>query len=264
MSPTTPDPDPDPTSFGAVDPPREWTDGAEGVRTVAAFDFDGTLSSRDNFVRFVHLVAGTADTAKAMAAAAPTLLASRRDPALRDAAKAELLRRTLRGRSEAHLRDLGARFARLVVARHLNPHVRERLDDHRAAGHELVIVSASLTCYLEPAAALLGVPTVLATAMEVGPDGRLTGELAGPNVRGPEKAARLDAWLGGAAAVVHAYGDSAGDAELLARADHPYKVGRAGRIPAPTSEHAARIPPSAPERPDRPGKSTTGPPEAPR
>ena len=35
------------------------------TRTVAAFDFDGTLSSRDNFLRFVRLVAGTADTARA-------------------------------------------------------------------------------------------------------------------------------------------------------------------------------------------------------
>jgi phosphatidylglycerophosphatase C len=201
-------------------------------RTVAAFDFDGTLSARDNFTRFVRLVAGTADTAKAAAAAAPALLAARRDPTQRDVAKAVLLRATMRGRRDAYLRDLGARFARLVVAEHLNPHVVQRLEAHRRAGHELVIVSASLTCYLDPAAERLGIPTVLATAMEVGPDGRWTGELAGPNVRGPEKAARLDAWLGDTDAVVFAYGDSHGDSELLARADHPVLVDGKGRVPA--------------------------------
>lgn len=201
------------------------------MRTVAAFDFDGTLSSRDNFMRFVKLVAGRRDTAKAVAAAAPALLAARRDPSRRDEAKAVVLRATMRGRTDAYLRDLGARFARAVVTEHLNPAVLERLEAHRVAGHEPVIVSASLTCYLEPAAALLGIPTVLATEMEVGPDGRLTGEMAGPNVRGPEKAARLDAWLAGAPAVVYAYGDSHGDTELLARADHPVLVDRKGRVP---------------------------------
>jgi len=202
------------------------------VRTVAAFDFDGTLSSRDNFMRFVRLVAGTADTAKAVAMAAPALVAARRDPSQRDTAKAIVLRHTLRGRSDEYLRDLGRRFARLVVAEHLTPPVVERLAAHRTAGHDLVIVSASLTWYLEPAAELLGIPTVLATTMAVGVDGRCTGELAGPNVRGPEKAARLDDWLAGAPAVVYAYGDSHGDTELLARADRPFLVDRRGRLPA--------------------------------
>lgn len=201
------------------------------MRTVAAFDFDGTLSSRDNFLRFVRLAAGTATTARALAAAVPTAIASRRDPAQRDVAKAVVLRATMRGRPATAVRDLGARFARTVVADHLHPEIAERLEEHRRAGHELVIVSASLTCYLEPAAAALGVPTVLATDLAVGPDGRLTGELAGPNVRGPEKAARLDAWLAGAPARVWAYGDSTGDRELLARADHPCLVDRRGRLP---------------------------------
>jgi phosphatidylglycerophosphatase C len=72
---------------------------------------------------------------------------------------------------------------------------------------------------------------VLATEMEVGPDGRLTGAIAGANVRGPEKARRLDEWLGGRGAVVYAYGDSEGDDDLLARADHPVRVDRRGRLP---------------------------------
>ncbi|MFM8303099.1 MAG: HAD-IB family hydrolase [Actinomycetota bacterium] len=201
------------------------------MRTVAAFDFDGTLSSRDNFLRFVRLVAGTPATAGAMAAAAPTLLRTRRDPTQRDVAKAIVLRRTMGGRSHTDVGGLGARFAREVVHRHLHSQVLGRLEAHRAAGHELVIVSASLTAYLEPAAALLGIGTVLATDLEVDTDGTLTGEIAGANVRGPEKARRLDAWLAGSSATVYAYGDSHGDAEMLARADHAVLVDGRGRIP---------------------------------
>ena len=229
------------------------------TRALAAFDFDGTLSSRDNVLAYLRIVAGTRDLARAIAAVAPALLAARRDPSQRDVAKAVVLRRTLAGRREDYLRDLGARYARLVVLEHLHSDVVARLDAHRAAGHDLVLVSASLRLYLDPIAELLEVPNVLATAMEVAPDGRLTGELAGANVRGPEKARRLDEWIaqsprsparrqqdaqdGETAAggedggvVVYAYGDSDGDRELLARADHPIRVDRYGRLPYWTPE----------------------------
>ena len=193
---------------------------------VACFDFDGTLSTRDNFLPFLRIIAGTRDLARAIATAAPALAAARRDPSQRDAAKAIVLRGTVAGRSDAYLRDLGARYARLVVAEHLAPDVVARFDDHRAQGHEVVLVSASLHVYLDPIAELLGADAVLATALEVDTDGRCTGEIAGANVRGIEKVRRLDTWLDGREVVIHAYGDSAGDDELLARAHHGTRVRR--------------------------------------
>jgi phosphatidylglycerophosphatase C len=80
--------------------------------------------------------------------------------------------------------------------------------------------------YLDPIAELLGADAVLATALEVDTDGRCTGEIAGANVRGLEKVHRLDEWLAGRDVVIHAYGDSSGDDELLARADHGIRVDR--------------------------------------
>jgi len=194
--------------------------------TVAAFDFDGTLSTRDNFLPYLRIVAGTRALARAIAAAAPALAASRRDPLQRDIAKAIVLRGTLAGRSEAYLRDVGARFARLVVAQHLARDTMARLEAHRTDGHAIVLVSASLHVYLDSIAELLGVDAVLATALEVDADGRCTGEIAGANVRGIEKVRRLDEWLAGRDLVVHAYGDSSGDDELLARAHHGIRVDR--------------------------------------
>ena len=58
----------------------------------------------------------------------------------------------------------------------------------------------------------------------------LTGRMDGENVRGPEKARRLDEWIAlelpGAAPFVWAYGDSSGDKELWARADRSVRFGR--------------------------------------
>ena len=82
-----------------------------------------------------------------------------------------------------------------MIARHLRGEAVERADWHRTQGHRLVIVSASLAAYLRPIAERLRFDAVLATELEVGDDGRLTGRMDGANVRGPEKARRLDEWL---------------------------------------------------------------------
>ena len=59
-------------------------------------------------------------------------------------------------------------------------------------------------------------------------DGELFGDgLDGANCRASEKVRRLDAWMDAVGlrdATVWAYGDSVGDREMLARADHPLLV----------------------------------------
>ena len=70
----------------------------------------------------------------------------------------------------------------------------------------------------------LGPDHVISCSLETDPAGLVTGRLLGGNVRGPEKANRLRAWLGGDSVELWAYGDSSGDDELLAMADHPTRV----------------------------------------
>lgn len=110
----------------------------------------------------------------------------------------------------------------------------EQVAWHRAEGHELVIVSASLRTYLDPFAAAHGFDHVIAVELEADDEGVLTGQLARPNVRGPQKAVRLTEWMGDdPAELLWAYGNSSGDAELLAMADVPVWV--AGRKRATTA-----------------------------
>jgi phosphatidylglycerophosphatase C len=193
------------------------------LRRVAAFDFDKTLSTRDNVLPFVRLAVGTARLGAGLVRCSPRLVAAALDSRRRDAAKAALVRHTLTGYDEAALERVARQFADDVCAAHLRPDVVERLDWHREQGHETAIVSASFRDYLEPVARALGVDAVLATELEVRA-GKLTGRLLGANVRGAEKVRRLDGWLGPGDVELWAYGDSRGDDELLARADHPVRV----------------------------------------
>jgi phosphatidylglycerophosphatase C len=201
----------------------------QGERVVAAFDFDKTISTRDNVVPFLRAVVGRTRLTQALLAISPRLIGAALDDERRDTAKVALVRRTVAGYDAGRIARVAAEFADDVVARHLRPDVVERVAWHRNQGHELVIVSASFTSYLDPIAARLGFAAVLATELAVGNDGRLTGELVRPNVRGAEKVRRLDEWLGATAsdagpAFVWAYGDSSGDRELLASADQGVRV----------------------------------------
>ena len=198
----------------------------EQVDVVAAFDFDGTLSPRDNVVPFLRWVAGSRATAEAFAGASTRLVRAGRARWSRNEVKVELVRRLLGGRDAADVDAVSRLFAEEILQRHLRPEAVERADWHRTQGHRLVIVSASFATYLRPVAERLRFDAVLATELEVGDDGLLTGELAGANVRGAEKARRLDQWLDGSSAFVWAYGDSSGDRELWARADRAVRLGR--------------------------------------
>jgi len=201
-----------------------------GERVIAAFDFDKTISTRDNVVPFLRALVGPARLTRTLLAISPRLARAALDDERRDAAKVALVRRTLTGYDAGRVTAVAAGFADEVVARHLRPDVVERVTWHRNQGHELVIVSASFTSYLDPIAARLGFAAVLATELAVGDDGTLTGELLRRNVRGAEKVRRLDEWLGAGPAFVWAYGDSSGDRDLLARADQGIMVGgRRGR-----------------------------------
>lgn len=199
-------------------------------RRIAAFDFDGTLTRHDTLLPFLVHACGRRAVADALARVAPVAARARtgRGPAHvhpRDAGKEALVHRLLAGREAAWLTDAGAAFARTLPGR-LRREMVDQLRWHQGQGHEVVLVSASLRAYLEPFAADQGIDHVIAVGFEVDGDGRLTGRLDGPNVRGPEKAVRLRAWLGpDEPGWLWAYGNSSGDAELLAMADTPVWVG---------------------------------------
>lgn len=193
---------------------------------VAAFDVDGTLTTRDCVVPFLDQLVGRTRLVVGIATqpVAVTTALIRRD---RDRIKAVAVRAAFRGRDADAATALGATYAAMVHASWMRPDTVARLQWHRQEGHRIVLVSASLGVYLHALGAQLGVEDVLCTEPVVGADGRYTGEMAGGNCRGPEKASRLQAWMTEnelAGAELWAYGDSAGDRELLALAARPFLV----------------------------------------
>lgn len=208
------------------------------TRTVAAFDFDGTLRPGDSLLPFLRMLVPGRRLAAAVGGAWRELAMLAAGGTHRDRAKEAVIARALAGVPLEVVEEAAALYARRIEG-DLRQDVLGRLRWHADAGHEVVIVSASPEHYLVPLAERLGVVAVLGTRLE-GRDGRLTGRLVGANVRGPEKVRRLSEWLVGEPVTLWAYGNSAGDADLLAGADRATWVGR-GRIPRePPADHTGR------------------------
>jgi len=194
---------------------------------VAAFDVDGTLTVRDCVRPFLLRVGGWPAVSRAVLGhpMASLTAAARRD---RDRLKELIVGGVLRGRNVAQVEALGEAFAEQVHDGWLRSDMVARLRWHQRAGHRIVLVSASLGPYLRPLGRRLGVDGVLcAEPKQAGEE--FTDGLAGANCRAAEKVRRLEAWLRDRRldhATVWAYGDSAGDRELLARADHSLLVTR--------------------------------------
>jgi phosphatidylglycerophosphatase C len=191
---------------------------------VAAFDFDGTLVAGDSLPRFLERLLGRRRFARVLIEAAPRMVSGYRRGG-RDEAKAALLGQALAGLDADRVATDGAAFG-AVLATRIRPDMAARMAWHDEQGHRRILVSASLAVYLEPFGQLTGFDQVIATRLEVGGDGRLTGRMDGPNVRATEKARELSARLGPGPFEMWAYGDSAGDREMLAMANHPTLVTR--------------------------------------
>jgi HAD superfamily hydrolase (TIGR01490 family) len=104
----------------------------------------------------------------------------------------------------------------------MRPEAQSRALWHQTQGHTLAIVSASLDIYLASVANRLGFNELICSRLEI-QNGTVTGKLIGHNCRGAEKVRRLTERFGDLKAFdLYAYGDSDGDKEMLAAAQHPF------------------------------------------
>lgn len=108
----------------------------------------------------------------------------------------------------------------------LLPRAAALLDEHRAKGHTLLIITATNRFITEPIARMLKVENLIASEPEMR-DGRYTGNVSGTPAYREGKVQRLEQWLSERHAHLEEswfYSDSHNDLTLLARVDHPVAV----------------------------------------
>ncbi len=207
--------------------------GRQGApeRALVAFDFDGTLSFRDSFMAFLAWRAGPLAYLLGLVRLLPAGFAylAHRD---RGRLKAAAVRVFLRGIDRAGLEASCGDFAGSPLGRRLiRPDAERCWRSWKERGAELVIVTASPEEVVAPFARRLGADRLIGTRLLYDSRDRALGAFHGPNCRGAEKVARLEAIYGPGVRLAAAYGDSSGDTEMLGLAEEKgYRVftGRPG------------------------------------
>ena len=187
---------------------------------VFAFDFDGTLTTRDTLLAFIRYACGTPRFLLGFLLHAPLLVLMKLRLYSNGKAKQRLFTWFFRGMPLETFDALCQSFAR--THRHLlRPETVRLLQQALSEGAEVLVVSASIDNWVQP---FFPTVTVLGTQIEV-IDGRLTGHFLTPNCDGQEKVRRILALHPDRSAYrLIAYGDSRGDRELLAFADEAHRV----------------------------------------
>lgn len=192
---------------------------------VAVFDFDGTITRSDSLRDFVLYVVGRRRFVAGVIRALPWLIGMQVGVCNRASAKAHFLAATIGGRRQRELEDMAQHYASHKLLSLIRHEMTARVKEHKDLGHRVVLISASPSLYLKYWAKDAGFNAVLATELEF-LNGRFSGRLASQNCWGAQKVQRLQQWFDGdPPQKLYAYGDSRGDREMLAMADHAWLRG---------------------------------------
>lgn len=130
------------------------------------------------------------------------------------------------GRTEAELRRLAERFVRETLLPLVYPQATERIGWHQRAGHEVLIISASVDLYISLLADRLGVKQCICTKLNVAGD-KAAGWIEGENCKGRAKLDRLLAKYPESNVKWHEsfiYSDSVTDLPIFERVGRPIAV----------------------------------------
>ena len=155
------------------------------ITHVAAFDLDGTLTTRDCVVPFLRRVAGTRVLATRMLRHPVGLAGAglRRD---RDALKRASAAGAFAGHDADEVQCIADAYAEEIHASWLRRDVVAELERHRDRGDAVVVVSASFEVYVRPLAALLGVAVALLPLPLMRNDPRITRHIGNGVLTGNE------------------------------------------------------------------------------
>ena len=134
-----------------------------------------------------------------------------------DIAKQKLFQIFFGGMDETEFKEMAKRFAHEKLSSIIHEERVATLREHLSKGDRVIVVSASMKCWLEPWCKEMGVE-LLSTELEF-KQNTFSGAFLTPNCHGREKVERVMRHLSiEDYETVYAYGDSSGDDEMLSMA----------------------------------------------
>lgn len=183
-------------------------------KRIAFFDFDGTITTQDTLLEIIKYYKGNFRFYFGFALNAPFIAAWKAGLISNQAAKERVLSYFFKGTSEHDFQQRCDDFGSACIPALLRPKAVLEIEKLKAAGFDIVIVSASAENWIaawcrENNLQLEG--TKLAVK-----NGLLTGKIVGANCHGKEKVNRIQAAFDlSAYDEIYCYGDTNGDKPML-------------------------------------------------
>lgn len=189
--------------------------------TIAAFDFDGTITRRDTMLEFVAFTHGRLALWGGLLLLSPLLVLMKFGLLSNGWVKLKFFSLYYKGVSHKRFTEYCHAFFESKKGL-VYTEAAERIKSHKESGDTVVIVSASPVDWVALFAAWLGVDSVLATELQFD-NYHFSGKFSTPNCYGAEKVNRLFAKYPDRDSYrLVVYGDSRGDRELLSIADESH------------------------------------------
>lgn len=192
----------------------------QNKKTVAVFDFDGTITTKDTLFDFISFYYGKTRLIVGLFILSPILILYKIGIIKNYVAKQILFSYFFKNKK---IKDFDAKSKEYIdrINKITRNSTIEKIKEHQRLNHEVIIVSASISNWIKPWAKSIGIGNVLGTEISI-KEGLITGKFASPNCYGQEKVNRLLAeYPQKEDYILYAYGDSRGDKELLELADYP-------------------------------------------
>lgn len=192
--------------------------------TIALFDFDGTLTTKDSFFDFIKFSKTKPVFYFGILVLLPKLIGFKLGFWSAKKTKEDVLRYFFKDMPQATFENLGILYCKKRVPQILNPKAISALEQHKKNNDEIVVVTASIQQWVKPWCVSQKI-NCIATQVEV-KDNALTGHINGNNCNGIEKINQINAlYTLETYTHIYAYGNSKGDKPMLNMATHPfYKV----------------------------------------
>lgn len=193
-------------------------------KTLAVFDFDGTISKYDTLPAILRYIKGDAFFIKGMINFIPVYIKNKTGRLTNSQAKEILLSYFFKGMQQAEFQALCDSFSLLKLPLLLRKDAVRQVKEHLYQNHRVIVISASCENWLKTWCKQIGIECI-GTRLEI-KDEVITGKYDGKNCNGQEKVNRLTEIVDIATyKAVYAYGDSDGDKQLLEIATHPnYRI----------------------------------------
>ena len=190
-------------------------------KKIAFFDFDGTITTDDSLLKFIRFVVGDRRFLVGLLFLSPMLVLYKLKLIPNYKAKQNLLSWYFKGINKEDFFDVANKYSLNHIDKIVRAKAMERISWHKKQGDKIVIVSASIDCWLRPWCERNNLE-LIATKLDLSDD-KIIGKFLTKNCYGQEKVNRIkEIYNLKEFDYIYAYGDSSGDKEMLSLANEKY------------------------------------------